>query len=122
MKCSDLTIVSLGLGVHRSLEAAAELDEQDISAEVLDLKCLTPLDRDAVCSSVEKTGRLLVVDEDYEGFGLSGEIAAVVLESDVTFKFARVCTKDTIPYARHLEEKVIPNKSSVLNAALSLMK
>ena len=70
---------------------------------------------------VAKTGRLLIVDEDYEGFGLSGECSAVVLEAGIPFKVARVCTRETIPYARHLEDQVIPNTQRIFTSVQKLM-
>ena len=68
-----------------------------------------------------RTKRLLVVDEDYEGFGLSGELAAVTLEAGIAFKFARVCTQTTIPYARHLEDETLPNVKRIVEASEQLM-
>ncbi|MFO7609391.1 MAG: transketolase C-terminal domain-containing protein, partial [Candidatus Krumholzibacteriia bacterium] len=96
----DVTIISVGVGVHRALQAADELCKEGVSAEVLDLRTVAPLDREALCQAVARTGRLLVVDEDYERFGLSGEVAAVVLETGLPVTYARVCTQTTIPYAR----------------------
>jgi pyruvate/2-oxoglutarate/acetoin dehydrogenase E1 component len=78
----DAAIVSVG-GVHRALEAALLLETEGISAGVLDLRTVSPLDRDAVCEAAAQTGRLLVVDEDYEGFGLSDELSAVILEAGI---------------------------------------
>lgn len=104
-----MTIISVGVGVHRALEAADILKEGGISAGVLDLRTIFPLDKAAICEAVAQTGRLLVVDEDYEGFGLSGELAAVVLEAGIPVKYGRVCTRTTIPYARHLEDQTLPN-------------
>jgi len=118
---SDLTIISLGIGVHRALEAAQALELEGISAGVLDLRTITPLDKTAVCEMVGQTGRLLVVDEDYEAFGLSGELAAVVLEAGVSCKYARVCTKTTIPYARHLEDQILPNTQRICDISRKLM-
>ncbi len=118
----DITIVSLGVGVHRSMEAAEVLADQGVSATVYDLRTVVPLDKDEICRSVSDTGRLLVVDEDYKGFGLSGELAAVVIEEGIHFRFGRVCTEDTIPYARHLEDEALPNRKSIVEAALRLMK
>jgi pyruvate dehydrogenase E1 component beta subunit len=109
------------VGVHRSLEAARDLEAEGISAEVLDLRTVSPLDREAVCASVARTTRLLVVDEDYEGFGLSGELAAVVLEAGIIFTYGRVCTQSTIPYARYLEDQVLPNKDRILRASRRLV-
>ena len=120
-KGSDLTMASVGVGVHRALQASRILEQQGISAAVLDLRSISPLDKAAVCEAVAETGRLLAVDEDYEGFGLSGELAAVVLESGVSCRFARVCTRVTIPYDREREEHVLPNVKRICDAAAGLM-
>ena len=119
---NDVTIVSVGVGVHRALEAAQLLEREGISAGVLDLRTVSPLDRVSVCEAVARTGRLLVVDEDYEGFGLSGEVSAVALESGISCKYARVCTQTTIPYARHLEDQTLPNKHRICASVRQLMQ
>ncbi len=118
----DLTLVSVGVGVHRCLEAAQELAKQRISASVLDLRSVVPLDKDILYEQILKTKRLIVVDEDYQGFGLSGEVAAVALESGLKFSFARVCTKQTIPFTRHLEDQVLPNTQRICAASIALMQ
>ena len=118
----DVTIVSLGVSVHRALAAAKILEAKGISAGVLDLRTVSPLDKTAICKEVEKTKRLLVVDEDYETFGLSGELSAVVLEAGIPCKYARVCTQTTIPYSRHLEDEVLPNVQRICASARQLMK
>lgn len=117
----DMTMVSVGVGVHRCEEAANALAKQGISAAVLDLRTVSPLDKKAVCDSIAKTGRLLVVDEDYQNFGLSGELAAAVLEAGITARYGRVCTEDTIPYCRDLEDQTLPNTQRILEAAVTLM-
>jgi pyruvate/2-oxoglutarate/acetoin dehydrogenase E1 component len=117
----DLTLVSLAVGVHRALEAAELLTEQGISAGVIDLRTVSPLDLDLVRGAVARTGRLLVVDEDYEGFGLSGELAAALMERGMAFKYGRVCTRNTLPYARALEDQALPNIRRIVEAALALM-
>jgi pyruvate/2-oxoglutarate/acetoin dehydrogenase E1 component len=119
---SDLTIATLGVGVHRALEAAAQLEDQGISAGVLDLRTVSPLDKETLCEELRHTGRLVVVDEDYEGFGLSGELAAVALEAGITLKYARVCTQTTIPFARDLEDETLPNVRRIVEACRSLGK
>lgn len=119
---TDVTIVSVGVGVHRALEAAQALETEGISAGVLDLRTVSPLDGAAVCEAVAQTGRLLVVDEDYEGFGLSGELSAVALEAGISCRYARVCTQTTIPYARPLEARVLPNKGRICAAVRQLMQ
>ncbi|PWB47202.1 MAG: pyruvate dehydrogenase [Candidatus Methylomirabilota bacterium] len=118
---SDIAIVSVGVGVHRATEAARALESEGISAAVLDLRTVSPLDKTAVRDMVAQTGRLLVVDEDYEGFGLSGELSAVVLEAGLTCTYARVCTQTTIPYTRRLEDQVLPNSSRICAAARQLV-
>lgn len=121
----DLTIVSLGVGVHRALEAARTLEERGISAAVIDLRSVAPLDGETVIRSVAETGRLLVVDEDYRGFGLSGELAALALEARLEMgsapRYARVCTESTIPFDRTREEEVLPNVERILRAAEGLL-
>jgi len=118
----DVTIVSVGVGVHRSLEAARTLEVEGISVAVLDLRTVSPPDKTAVCESVAQTRRLLVVDEDYEGFGLSGELSAFVLEAGISCKYARVCTQTTIPYARHLEDQTLPNRERICVSVRQLMQ
>jgi pyruvate dehydrogenase E1 component beta subunit len=123
----DLTIVTLSQMVQKALLAAAELAREGINAEVLDLRTLVPLDVDAVIASVAKAGRLLVADEDYLNFGLSGEIAAIVGE-----RLDRLSLKAPIrrlgvpgvpiPYSRPLEQFVIPQVASIVTAARALMK
>jgi pyruvate dehydrogenase E1 component beta subunit len=118
---NDVTIVSVGVGVHRSLEVAESLESDGLSVGVLDLRTISPLDEETICQEVAATRNLLVVDEDFENFGLSGEISALVLEAGVEFKYARVCTKTTIPYARHLEDQVLPNKERITVAVRNLL-
>jgi len=118
----DLTIVSVGVGVHRALQAAAELERTGVSTAVIDLRTVSPLDTELVLDSIAKTGCLLVVDEDYKAFGLSGELAALGLEAGLTFRYARVCTAGTIPYARLAEELALPNTRRILQAAFRLLE
>jgi pyruvate/2-oxoglutarate/acetoin dehydrogenase E1 component len=71
---------------------------------------------------VARTGRLLVVDEDYREFGLSGELAAAVLEAGLSPRFARVCVAGTSPYARHLEDLALPSVARIVEAARELAR
>lgn len=116
----DVTIVSLGMGVHHALKAAAKLEEQGVSAEVVDLVSLVPLDRDTIRASVAKTGRLIVVDEDYMSYGVSGEIIASVTEHDISVLKAapkRIAYPDVpIPYARIMEQYCLPNPDKIVDA------
>lgn len=123
----DLTIVTLSQMVQKSLLAADALARQGISAEVLDLRTLVPLDREAIVNSVAKTGRLLVADEDYLSFGLTGEIAAIVAENldRIALKapVRRLAVPNVpIPYSRPLEKFVIPQVDNIVETAQALMK
>ena len=114
---TDLTIITYGVGVHLALEAAARVQHDDISVEVLDLRTLAPLDRDAIAASVEKTNKVLVVHEDSKTGGIGAEIAAIIAEEHfdrLDGPILRVAAADThIPYAPGLEEAVIPNVDDV---------
>ncbi len=109
-----VTIVTLSQMVHKAMLAARTLAAEGIEAEIIDLRTLVPLDTAAVLRSVAKTGRLLVADEDYLNFGLSGEIAAVVAEhlDDIELKapVRRLGVPAVpIPYSPALEPLVIPS-------------
>jgi pyruvate dehydrogenase E1 component beta subunit len=114
---SDVTLVTLSLSVHHALDAAESLMGQGIDVEVIDLRSLVPLDREAILGSVAKTGRLVVVDEDYRSFGLTGEVAATVTDVDpgmLRAPVARVANPDTpIPYSRPLEHTVLPRQDRI---------
>lgn len=117
----DLALVSLGVGAHRCAEAAEKLAVDGIQAAVLDLRSVAPLDRTAVADLARRTGRVVVVDEDYLRGGLSGEIAAVLAEEGTGAAFARVTTEGTVPYARRLEQQVLPNVERIVAAAHALL-
>jgi len=119
----DLTVVSVGVGVHRSLAAAERLDiENGLSTTVIDLRTVTPLDTGAIRTAATKTGRVLVVDEDYVHFGLSGEVAAVVAEAGLAATVGRVGTAGAIPYARQLEDAVLPSVERIVEQSLRLCR
>jgi pyruvate dehydrogenase E1 component beta subunit len=123
---SDVTIVAVSQMVQKAVLAAQELDRQSIHAEVLDLRTLVPLDVESVLKSVRKTGRLLVADEDYLGFGLSGEIAAVIAEHLDTVRLKapikRLAVPNVpIPYSRPLEQFVIPQVKHIVHAVQELI-
>ena len=80
MEGTDLSVITYGLMVHYCLEAARVLAEEGISAEVVDLRTVRPLDTDAILQSVEKTGKALVVHEDTKAGGIGGEVAAIISE------------------------------------------
>ena len=119
----DVTVVTLGLHVHRSIEAAEELAGDGVEAEVIDLRSLKPLDAETILQSVRKTGRLVVVDEDYRSYGVTGEIVATVAEDSLADLEAveRVAIPDVpIPYARPLETEVNPGVEDIAEAVRSV--
>jgi acetoin:2,6-dichlorophenolindophenol oxidoreductase subunit beta len=121
---ADLTIATLSASVRDSLTAAAELAGEGIDVEVIDLRSVVPLDADTVAASVGRTGRLLVVDEDYLSFGLSGELITRVIERlgpAAVQAVARHAVPDVpIPAARTLEEAVVPGPASIAAAVRAL--
>lgn len=117
---SDLTILSLGVSVHRAKQAAERLAAEGIEADVIDLRTVAPLDVETICASVARTGRMLVVDEDYRQFGLTGELAAIGLEAGLNFRYARVATEDTLPFDRRREAEALPNIPRIIEAARQL--
>jgi pyruvate dehydrogenase E1 component beta subunit len=124
-KGNYVSLVSLGAGVHHCLRAAEVLQKEGFSAEVLDLRSLVPLDREAVRASVGRTGRLIVVDEDYHSYGVSGEIIATVVEHDHTCLKAapkRVAYPDIpIPFARPMEQWALPSADKIVDAFRQMM-
>jgi 2-oxoisovalerate dehydrogenase E1 component beta subunit len=120
----DLTILSYGAMMHTSLEAVELLAKEGIDAELIDLRTLLPLDREAILQSVKKTNKLLVVHEDTKTGGIAGEIAAFVCEGafeELDGPVRRVTSLDTpVPYAPSLEERFLPNVSDVVRTAREL--
>jgi len=121
----DVTIVATLYMVHKALEAAKELGEQDVKAEVIDPRTIVPLDKKAIINSVKKTGRLVIVSEDCKTAGVSAEIAAVVAEGALDYLDApikRVAEPDTpIPFSPPLEQFVIPNEKSIIKAVKEIV-
>jgi acetoin:2,6-dichlorophenolindophenol oxidoreductase subunit beta len=111
----DVSIVTLSLSVQHSLDVAEKLAAEGIDVEVIDLRTVKPLDRATIAASVAKTGKLIVVDEDYQSFGVSGEVIASVVEAGVTMSHVdRVCVPDVpIPFARELEHAVLPSPARI---------
>ncbi len=118
---SSLTVVSYGLTLHYCLEAAQEVSAEGIDAEVVDLRTLSPLDRETILASVRKTGKLLIAHEDNVTGGIGAEIAALV--ADEAFEYldgpiSRVCGPDvpTMPFAQTLEDAYIPDTAKIAAA------
>ncbi|WP_249645581.1 alpha-ketoacid dehydrogenase subunit beta [Nocardia sputi] len=118
---TDVTVVAFG-GTLSIAESAAELlAGEGVSAEVIDLRSLRPLDQTTVLDSVARTHRLVIVDECWRSVGIAAEIAARAAEYayfDLDAPIARVCTAEVpIPYARQLEEAALPRVEAVVDAA-----
>ena len=118
----DLCIVSIGHAVHLALNAAEILSARGATPLVLDLRTVSPLDTESIRKAATVTDRVLVVDEDYERFGLSGEIAACLLEGGLRPRYARVCTQGTIPYALQDAAEALPNVRRIVDASLALLE
>ena len=121
----DITLVTASTCVHRALEAAAELEKAGISVEIIDLRTLVPLDEETVFESVKKTGRLLVVHEDFEFCGWGAEIVSRVVQNVFMWLDAaplRVGAMSVpIPFSPGLEQEVIPSPNKIIAACRQLM-
>lgn len=118
---TDLTLITYGGMVPKVLAAAQQLDSEGISAEVLDLRSLRPLDEEALVSSVQKTGEVVVIDEGWCSGSLAAEVICRITEHcfyELRSPPARVCTVEVpIPYAYHLEQAAIPQVASIVKKA-----
>lgn len=121
----DVTVVAAGAMVWEAVRAADEL-AGEVSVEVLDPRSLVPLDEEAILRSLAKTGRLVVVDEDYERCGFSAEVAALAVEKgfhSLEAPVARVANPNTpLPFNKALEAHVLPDKDKVVRAIRGLFK
>lgn len=121
----DLTIISYGLMMHESLKAAQALAPEGISVEVIDLRTLSPLDKDTILTSVRKTGKVLIVHEDNLTGGLGGEIAAIISEQafeHLDGPVTRVGGPDVpaMPFSHPLQDFFMPNADKIAAAARTL--
>src|SRR5262245_30660627 len=118
---SDVTIVAWSMGMSYALKAADELAKENISAEVVDLRTLKPMDTETIIESVKKTGRIVTVEEGWRQSGVGAEIAASVTEHAFDWLDApvtRVTGKDVpMPYAANLEKLALPSVAEVVAAA-----
>jgi pyruvate/2-oxoglutarate/acetoin dehydrogenase E1 component len=121
---TDVTLVGWGLGVHHALEAARELAGDHINAEVIDLRTLAPLDRETVALSAAKTGRLVVIDDDYRSCGMAAEVIASVCEnSAIKLKAApkRITFPDIpVPFAPEMERPLLPDARKIVETVREL--
>ena len=117
---TDVTIVAFSLCVRHALEAANALAEMGISAEVIDLRSIRPLDTETILNSVRKTNRLVSIEEGWPFSGIGSEISALVCEQAFDYLDAqpiRVCAEDVpLPYAANLEKLALPNVEKLIKA------
>jgi pyruvate dehydrogenase E1 component beta subunit len=122
---TDITLIGYNYSVHLCLQAAQRLEADGISAEVLDLRSLKPLDRETIRKSVEKTHRMLVAEEDEAPVGVGAEIISIVIEDcfyALDAQPVRIHAADVpVPYNAKLEKAAIPSADDVYQGALKVM-
>jgi pyruvate dehydrogenase E1 component beta subunit len=122
---SDVSLITYGGSLPKALAAAEELASAGIAAQVLDLRSLRPLDKDAIIASVATTHRAIVIDEGWKTAGISAEVVALISEHalwELDAPVRRVCTVEVpIPYARHMEEAALPQVSKIVETAADLV-
>ena len=122
---ADVTLITYGGTLWKTLEAAEALADDGISAEVIDLRVLRPLDDATFLESVRKTRRAVVVDEGWRSGSLAAEVSARIMEQafyDLDAPVARVCSEEVpIPYPKHLEEAALPQAPKIIAAVKALL-
>lgn len=114
---ADVSVITYGTCVHHALAAAEKLDEEGVSVEILDLRTLVPLDKEAVLATVQKTSRVVIAHEDWKRAGYGAEIAAIIAEEAIDHldgPIVRVASQDTpIPFAASLEQAHLPSPEKI---------
>jgi pyruvate dehydrogenase E1 component beta subunit len=122
----DLTLVTYGGTLAKTLEAAEELAGSGVDAEVIDLRTLRPLDTETILSSVTRTHRAVIVDEGWRSGSISAEISARITEHafyDLDAPVARVCSAEVpMPYPKHLEDAALPQPAAIVAAARDVLE
>ena len=117
----DISLITYGSSLPKTLAAAELLAQDGVDAEVLDLRCLRPLDEVAILETVRKTRRAVIVDEAWRSGSLAGEVSARIMEGafyELDAPVERVCTAEVpIPYPKHLEDAAIPQPARIAEAA-----
>jgi 2-oxoisovalerate dehydrogenase E1 component len=121
----DLSLISYGGSLFKTLEAAEQLEADGISTEVIDLRSLRPLDDETILASVRKTRRAIIVDEGWRSGGISAEISARIMEHalwSLDAPVGRVCAEEVpIPYPKHLEDAAIPDARRIVATAKAML-
>lgn len=122
---TDITLLTYGGSLPKVLTAAAELEALNINVEVLDLRCLRPLDNATIIASVQKTHRAIIIDEGWKTGSLAGEISAIIMEQGFWYLDApvqRICTQEVpIPYPKHLEQAALPQVEQIVTRVQRLL-
>jgi 2-oxoisovalerate dehydrogenase E1 component beta subunit len=122
----DISLITYGSTLYHCLSAAEELEKEGVTVDVLDLRTLLPLDREAILKTARKTGKVLVVHEDRLTGGIGGEVAAIIAEHAFEFLDApvrRLAARDTHnAFAENMEKWILPDKDKVLEAARGLLE
>jgi pyruvate dehydrogenase E1 component beta subunit/2-oxoisovalerate dehydrogenase E1 component len=122
---TDLTLVTYGGSLFKTLDAAQQLAARGIDAEVVDLRSLRPLDTETILASVARTHRALIVDEGWRTGSLAAEISARIVEGafyDLDAPVGRICSAEVpIPYPKHLEDAAIPQADSIVAAVVEFV-
>ena len=122
---ADVSLITYGGSLPKTLAAAERLHVQGIEAEVLDLRSLRPLDEPAILASVAKSHRAVIIDEGWRTGSLSAEVSARIMEGtfyDLDAPVQRVCTAEVpIPYPKHLEDAALPQPEAIVAAALATL-
>ncbi|MBA6327235.1 alpha-ketoacid dehydrogenase subunit beta [Colwellia sp. MB02u-6] len=121
---TDITLITYGGSLPKVLMAACALEALNINVEVVDLRCLRPLDNHTILASVKKTHRAIIIDEGWKTGSLAGEISAIIMEQAFWYLDApvqRVCTQEVpIPYPSHLEQAALPQVEQIIRCATIL--
>ena len=122
----EVSLITYGGSLPKTLGAAALLAAEGIEADVLDLRSLRPLDREAIVETVTKTHRAVIIDEGWKSGSISAEVMAGIMESgfyELDAPIRRVCTEEVpIPYPKHLEEAALPQVDKIVAAAKEVMR
>jgi pyruvate dehydrogenase E1 component beta subunit len=122
---NDVTLITYGGSLWKTLQAADELAREDIDCEVIDLRTLRPLDTSMILSSVAKTRHAVIVDEGWRSGSFAAEVSAQIMEGafdELDAPVARVCSEEVpMPYAKHLEEAALPGVDKIVAATRSIL-
>ncbi|MFZ9470136.1 MAG: transketolase C-terminal domain-containing protein, partial [Rickettsiales bacterium] len=121
---TDITIIAFSLVVKYALEASEELEKMGISAEVIDLRTIRPIDRETIVNSVKKTSRCITVEEGFPFASIGSEIASILIEDAFDYLDApikKLASVDApLPYAQNLENLALPKTRDIVRSSLEL--